>query len=124
MRLLLFWAQLRRLARENARLQQQLARSEAKYESECARNRERENFLISQVLTAAGRYGLPKSVDPPKVEAPRPMRRPELTGIQKATIAAIRAEGEARGESESEILEKIEAIKTGEVMPRFDDMIN
>lgn len=121
MRLIWLWATLRRARKDVATLEQRVVLLEQKLEEERARNVERENYLISQVLTAAGRYGLPKSVDPPK---PQPIVKPvapELTGLQKATIAAVKADGEARGKSQREIQEVVDAIARGEKMPVLED---
>lgn len=125
MRLLLFWAQLRRLRRENRALALRVEMLEREMEKERARNVTRENFLISQVLTAAGRYGLPNSVDPPKMQVdPGPLgmhKPPILTALQRAQVTAIEEEGLRLGKSPEEIRSMVDLVKRGEMIPRYEE---
>ena len=125
--ILRFWSTVRRLQREKLALESRLEALERKLDEERDRNRERENFLISQVLTAAGRYGLPASVDPPKYQmtAQAPPKQAELTALQRSIIAAVELEGRENGRSESQIRQAVKSVKRGESMPVFeDDVIN
>ncbi len=80
-----------------------LAKLEAALEAEQARNREREDLLVSRVLTAAGTYGMeprkapfqPFSPDAKKVPAP-------LSAVEEAHLEALRQAAIEAGRDESE----------------------
>lgn len=121
MRLVWFWAHLRRLRANCRALELRCLALEQQLTDERARNTGRENFLISQVLTAAGRYGLPKTVDPPRAETAPPKAKPrqELTPMQRELIKTYTEAGEAAGIPDAEVAKVVDAVKRGEMMPSF-----
>lgn len=100
------------LREENARLREQL-------DTERQRHLDREERLIDQVLTAAGRYGIKeRSLNSPELPVAQPIPPPSvLTALEEAQLKAFLESAVEEGRSPQEAAQLFQIWKAGGPMP-------
>ena len=103
------WRVLRYCMAERRVLRKRVDRLEAALEAEAARNRQREDEMLSRVLTASGTYGIaPRRADMPLLPEPKKAPLP-LSALQEARREAYRNAALAAGRPQAEADEYFEA---------------
>ena len=99
----MFLSLCRYLLTERRGLRHRVVELAAKLEAEASRNRQREDELVSRLLTNAGTYGL--QARKPSQSEPKPVDKTlaPLTSIEEARLEAWLTSGRAMGKTDLEI---------------------